>query len=293
MIKRLVKHGKTVAIFKDHNLAPIAWRDATSLDGSPPALLTLDHHTDTHIAFLRHIYQSFGNGMPIDIKSEVLIKEAKRLSLEHAQSMDADLSQRMLRNDEHIDFAIRAGIISHANVISRQTNAPFVIRSAEYTAWFKEKNHPRYWIGGVEAPPRPADITYELPENRILSFDNDAFQQQDLKDERSRLNVALEDSNLTPRLQEIQHVNRALFGRGYDFTQNFILDIDLDYFNTRRSIEPTSSAQIRNLIRQAKMITIATEDDFVLSCQMDGENLSATYLLDKLIAIIDSALNPE
>ena len=282
-------HGKQIFVFKEHNLAPQAWRQCRPLHGAPPALLTFDHHTDTHLAFLRHMHQQRGGMTPIPWEECVGLANALTSGFRDAENLEQAV--QLLRNDEHIDFAIRAGILSHAYVISHDTNPQFEIRSVEYQRWFEEKIRPENLMRGV-VPPRPEDRTYHMPSNNILSLGNDHFSKMGIYTEEDRQALALDDRNLAIRMAEIGRIDRALFPAGYDFRNNFILDIDLDYFNTQQSIQPRSPAIFFDIIRRSRIITIATEDDFVLDCRLDGETVTAEGLLEQVMQLVDRALQP-
>lgn len=49
----------------------------------------------------------------------------------------------------------------------------------------------------------------------------------------------------------------------------YILDIDLDYFNTRKSFQPTDSVFFKQLLKKAALVTIATEPDYIKKCAID------------------------
>ncbi len=63
----------------------------------------------------------------------------------------------------------------------------------------------------------------------------------------------------------------------------YILDIDLDYFNTFASVAPADANVLRNLARGAGLITIATEPEHVEACALDA-HLTSDHLLTKLLA---------
>ncbi|KFC19299.1 hypothetical protein IO90_08290 [Chryseobacterium sp. FH1] len=66
---------------------------------------------------------------------------------------------------------------------------------------------------------------------------------------------------------------------------NFILDIDLDFFKTKKSINPENVDFFKYLISKCKAITIATEPTFVNSLKED-EDLNSEYLLESLLNLI-------
>ena len=61
----------------------------------------------------------------------------------------------------------------------------------------------------------------------------------------------------------------------------YILDIDLDYFNTFRSAEPGDATAFRSLINGAGLITVATEPEYVKSCARDA-GLTSEHLFGKI-----------
>jgi len=58
----------------------------------------------------------------------------------------------------------------------------------------------------------------------------------------------------------------------------YILDLDLDYLNTFKSVTPKNSTTFKKLIEGAELITIATEPDYVKRCALD-EGLTSEFLL--------------
>jgi hypothetical protein len=74
------------------------------------------------------------------------------------------------------------------------------------------------------------------------------------------------------------------------FERPFVLDIDLDYFNTQRSISPGDTQVFHDLIHRAEAITIARETTCVESCQLEGEGLTSAFLEQKVKMHIAAAL---
>ncbi|WP_407517511.1 hypothetical protein [Elizabethkingia anophelis] len=69
--------------------------------------------------------------------------------------------------------------------------------------------------------------------------------------------------------------------------KNYILDIDLDFFKTKLSIIPQDIEFFKSLVDNSLAITISIEAKFVEMLK-EEEDLTAEYLLDKLIEIIKS-----
>ncbi len=286
-IEEVIINKKRVHIFESHNLAPVAWGRLSKELVTAPAVITFDHHTDTHTAFLRSICQELcPDGFSVPEHAEVQQKSIEMCAdIQNESDLVANL--HLLRNDEHIDLAIKCSIISHAYVISNNTNPMFVTKSLEEKEWFKKKSSIEYMFKPV--PPKPQSVTYEMPKDRIFQFDHDHLHELDIYDERDLRNHAISDLNLSKRVEIINNVNASVFGQGYNVFNNFILDIDLDYFNTLVSISPTSCEHFYNLIRCCKGITIAKESWFVQNCRLDGETFNADDLLKEMLSHIERA----
>jgi hypothetical protein len=196
--ERLV-NGKRVFVFEHHNLAPIAWCQSPRMASVAPALVTFDHHTDTHLAFLRHMHRD--KDILESIPEHERVAEANRLCSLVKNKRDVENSVSLLRNDEQIDFAIRSGLISHAYVISHETNPQFVMRSKEYKEWLSEKVKLENLIRSI-VPQRMPDMNYQMPSNRIISLGNDHFHEMDIASYRERIDLSLEDVNLSARMAE-------------------------------------------------------------------------------------------
>lgn len=67
----------------------------------------------------------------------------------------------------------------------------------------------------------------------------------------------------------------------------YILDIDLDYFNTFNSIVPINLNTFKTMAQKAQLITIATEPEYVKSCAIDT-GLTSEYLLEKILGLLSN-----
>jgi hypothetical protein len=97
-------------------------------------------------------------------------------------------------------------------------------------------------------------------------------------------NLVIDDSRLAPLISVIE--------KSFSIENTpYILDIDLDVFNTRAAISPPRSDLFRRLIHHAELITIAREKDCVENlgncCLEPG--LTAQYLETLLLEHIESA----
>ncbi len=92
--------------------------------------------------------------------------------------------------------------------------------------------------------------------------------------------LVLESKFLESCLSGFEEILR-LAGKSRIEDQPYILDIDLDYFNTRQSVTPVDSEKFRSLIEGALMVTIATEPEYVEGCSLEP-GLTSEWLLDSL-----------
>jgi len=92
---------------------------------------------------------------------------------------------------------------------------------------------------------------------------------------------ALESHTLTTALKNFDQIVAASDETAL-CSEPYILDIDLDYFNTFKSVDPDDSKVFKNLVENASLITIATEPEYVEGCALDP-NLNSEYLLDVLL----------
>ena len=78
----------------------------------------------------------------------------------------------------------------------------------------------------------------------------------------------LETAFLAGRLQDFDNILQAL-NEPLLRDAPFILDVDLDYFNTLRSVRPEAAGLIRALAQEAVLVTVATEPEFVAHCAVE------------------------
>ncbi|NHZ86682.1 MAG: hypothetical protein GWP19_12520 [Planctomycetia bacterium] len=72
----------------------------------------------------------------------------------------------------------------------------------------------------------------------------------------------------------------------------YILDIDLDYFHTKRSIVPSNPKTFYQLIQGAEIITIAKESSWInewAKTERYDKELTVDYLLNELLNHINVA----
>ncbi len=111
--------GKTVYIVTKHHRVLEAWAAIRRGLKKSPLLITLDSHTDTRIAFTAYLCRT-GKYDPTSGKVEAFLalanKECGKIDFRERESIiNAILC---LAHDEHIDAAIRAGILDHGYAIT-------------------------------------------------------------------------------------------------------------------------------------------------------------------------------
>ncbi len=70
----------------------------------------------------------------------------------------------------------------------------------------------------------------------------------------------------------------------------YILDVDLDFFHTRRSLTPKDPGTFYRLVRNAVLITIATEEECLADGWLDNERISVCAVLEAVRHHIETAL---
>jgi len=265
---------KTIYIFKDHATAILPWQKISTALARLPYLITLDHHHDTKPAFLRNAYAVHGdNNGKCELYREQLYEKVK---CEGFKSAAWALS--LLNNDEHIDFAIKAGIISHSF-------------SIQYLKSFGTPSNEKIRYG--EEPKEP--FTYSLPENKMfivphvcaIGCDKNGHDDECLI---LHANQAIESIYLKDQLRKIYRMNiTSGLGRLTKKTPPYILDIDLDYFRTKKAISPDDTTIFYELIKNASAITIAEEPSCVKQFRLES-SLSSNFLLKSLLRHIENAL---
>lgn len=238
-----------IVIVDSHHKVLPAWANFRRSLHAPPRLLTLDHHTDTSPPFRNFIRSALKPG---EFHGESLQKEwLAALDFQNALSVEESLLR--LSNDEHIVTAIRTKIISSALVIAHNA----------YDTDLQIYEEHRIMCRGVDRKPQS---------NALLRSDYDqVLESFFLEDALRGFDDLLKKSNEPPLCKA-----------------PYILDIDLDYLNTIESVRPRDPKALQKLARNAGLISIATEPEYVKSCARDASVTSET-LLPALLALLTSS----
>lgn len=217
--------GKNVYIVEEHHHVLLPWSLERLKLKTAPAVLTLDHHTD--------VLPAFGARVPAGRQSFGCDPETVRRAI-------ADL-----RHDEHLDFAIRSGLISSATLFSHVNYAENVNPGIEIINF---QNLPEY--------PSTPELRVQLQEYYGHMLEHDYLQK------------CLGAAEFTPVDGE------------------FILDLDLDYFISNRSVHPENGTLFKSLFEKCHCVTISMERDWVRLLNQDWEKSDAAYFLSELKKIL-------
>src|SRR5262245_6019968 len=267
MEKREIK-GKPVYIFESHNVALTAWDEIKTNHQSELILITLDYHTDDRPAFKGYARNAVTGetNRPDDFRSKVAALIDQRLA--EFDRRDGDTIQKAvadLRNDEKIDADIRFGIFSFAFSINQMRST----HSIEEEAYFDAREFNIF----AERPTPP--FTYSVPPNKIFTIREDCEIgcEKDTHDDdccRKHSDQSIESVMLD---QLVSKANSMAASAEIEDIKSipYVLDIDLDYFRTIKSLTPDDPSAFHDLIRRAVAITIATEPDYVHDLRLDRE----------------------
>ena len=289
-LSTLFKHqdvcGKDVYIVDDHHYALAPWALIRRRLGRAPNLITIDHHTDVHEAFLGHAHlETYENGGDAWALARDLVN---RIDWQDDQSLLWAVEH--LRHDEHVDAATLSGILNYAFCIQLSDHGGNPsIEQQKYDA-----DRQTRWPQPPKLPPPHRPMTYEDPANHIFVISHDCAigcsrmpHNDDCVVEHG--NMVIESIYLNDQLARGAEMSRCV-GIDHLESQPYILDIDLDAFHSRQAIEPADRTTFYRLIRNAVAITVATEAECVNELKFDGEAIDADFLLARLVEHIKAAV---
>ncbi|WP_116894831.1 UPF0489 family protein [Pseudomonas savastanoi] len=282
--------GKHVFTFDSHHEALLPWSQCARAQGSAPRLLTLDYHCDTRPAFIAHSTTSKTASIDPDAddgwEGRAAVEVAK-IDLSSEETVREAILK--LRYDEHISAAAQSNIIDIAfAVVGGPIRTPYKSKeqTAAEAAWkLRDISAPK-----VAKPKDSKPDTYEIPVDRIVVLPHQKVPTKDHAPSKAYANMALETEFLRGRLDLIEAITQSCGIPGL-FEKPYILDIDLDYFNTRKAVQPADHLVFHELIRRAEIITIAREPSCVNTCQRRGEGLTSEWLEAELKRHIREALS--
>lgn len=277
--------GKAVYVVDHHHYALAPWALIRRQLGRAPNLITLDHHTDVHEAFLGYAHlETYGSeGDAWSLAMDL----TKNIDWQNDQSLFWAI--RHLRHDEHIDAATMSGILNYVFCIQLSDSGGNP--SIEQQAYDADRQ--AHWPQPPTLPSPCRPMTYADPENHIFVIPHECAigcnrmpHNDDCVVEHG--NMVIESTYLNDQLARGAEMSRNI-GIDHLESQPYILDIDLDIFHSQQAIEPADPTTFYRLIRNAMAITIATEAECVEALKFDGAEIDAPFLLAKLIDHIKEA----
>jgi hypothetical protein len=262
-MEKVSVNGKNIYIVESHNQVLEAWETCKHLN-----VFSLDYHTDTKEAFHTYSYWRADS----EIKSgeqrnfEVRKQELTEMKMSQYQKKQSTIKKinNNLRHDEHIDFAVKTNMVNTAFILSKNKNP--------------RSSNPRVYL---------ADGPEPYKNQRIIEYSPSCIpscpkESHDEMCHRIRADYSLEDLVLQDAIDQAKFLIPSFF-------DNFILDIDCDYFNTKKSLYPEDFTCFKSLIRQSEFITIALEPECVKICRLRDSNLTSKIILEGLISLIQDA----
>ena len=247
-------NNKKLYIVENHHEVLEAWE---KYKNQKINVITLDTHTDTKLCFENYCYHN-------NTTSNILINNYNNNRIEIKNIISK------LKNDEHIDFAVRSGIVNKVFVISYNTS-----NNMSNTNIFSEE---------------PNNYNNQL----IIEYNNFTTLTSEDSYIHSRT-IAL-----TPKV--LNDATNYFSSLDKNYANKYILDIDLDYICTMYAFDEDLS-KFKELIKNAELITIAKEPSFVKyengvmklefnsktdDIKYKNEKLDAENILHKILDIISN-----
>lgn len=223
-------------------------------------LLSFDYHTDFHEAFT-------GKSKDPHVHFSRCNKLHNLYLNKHIPCCDIGAAIKDLKNDEHIDFAMKSGIIKYAFVFShleycvrnRVLTVPPMVASEEQVQimGLRRKNVP---IDLKDSTCHDDDISHDVyhDEHRIVSFPECRHPLLMAKDESQMAKLVTTDDVLN-------EVIKTFCKYGFDHN-NYILDFDCDFIRDCEAMTHGKFDVLKQLIKGAYAITITQEPGCVDSC---------------------------
>ena len=297
--------GKSIYIVESHHHILEAWEKYKGAN-----VITFDWHTDTKDAFNVYAYWEARKKGNYHAENFQCAREIRRdlLKKYHDEGNITDVISK-LRNDEHISFATLSNIVNFVFVCSHQSSSFF--NSAEnnflITSWAGCRKD-ELALQRIFAPYRspnfnPQEKLYSYHHQRIIECPLDCVPLSNLNGapilSYGNFDLVIEDRVLEPILNNFNEFAYPFSCRGnqqspYEHREYaapfFILDFDMDYFPTQKSLNPKNRHVISNLIKNSCAITIATENGWSEEKWEDSEPIDFEKNLSSLLHLIEGAL---
>ncbi|MEE3950087.1 UPF0489 family protein [Bacillus wiedmannii] len=298
MFEHQIINSKDIYIVEHHHHVLEPWAIYRERNAAP-ILVTLDHHTDCRSAFLQHsALQIEGDSYEVDAHRVTFRKNCiDEIDYNDLNTVRSAIGN--LKHDEHIDAAIKSSIIEKALVISYDAHRddPMSFKESKrieecYStpAIFARMRGEIFEVQAPEGYPESENSIYILDKKCWIGDQAEHPAPHNDDCTKPHYDQAIESIYLEDKLNTINEMIPGLIENN-QFTQDYILDIDLDYFHTLKSIQPDNYDIFYNLIRNAKIITIATEPICVENLKYENEVINSDSLLTALLNHIQDALS--
>ena len=280
MVEKIILNSKEVFITEKHHHNLIPWSIQRKSKNKGVIILSLDDHLDTREPFLHFAFDH----TILKYDEQKALTELSKMDYNEIRTIEEGISK--LINDEHITTAIHLDIVDKIFIISytasKDSPLSYEIRSYNNEVQKALMNK----LPLPEKPVRP----YTYPNAKIYMVENLCSvgcnkKPHDDDCEIPHFNQAIESVMLNDKLDIMSNMNPQIVSNR-KFNQKYILDIDLDYFHTCQSIQPTDSTTFYDIIKNSECITITKEEEFVLewaNAYKYDKQLSVKYLLDSLL----------
>ena len=246
--------GKDVYIFEHHHHALKAWSITSKCN-----LFTLDYHSDTLSAFCSYAFEKASEKYDESdkrFKTERLRIVSELIHDYRIGKIDINKIIELLKYNEHIVFAVKAKIVNSVFIFCTHQG------KSNYSSNRQDKNIVDY------SPPCLQTCTKKRHNEECIKL---------------RTDLVIDDTYLGIGMDILNIHNHEFFNR-------YILDIDLDYFNTEKSLSPKNNLKFYNIIKKAEIITISKESSCVLTCRRKKESINSDSILEKIMIHINNAL---
>lgn len=256
-MQKLSSH-KTIYIVQSHNEVLEAWEQHPGCN-----VFSLDYHTDTREAFHNYSYwrtdSEIKAGRCRDPEKRILELKEEKLSAYLDRKTNIGQINENLKHDEHLDFAVAADLVNLVFVLSTSRNE----NSSNGNVYLCHK-------GSYEGQ--------RIMEYSPLCISSCSKKIHDDSCAVLRADHVLESPFLGEAIRRAESLSRTFF-------DDFILDIDCDYFNTERSLFPDNTERILMLMERARIITIALEPECVAICRCENSQLTSEVILRRLLSL--------
>lgn len=279
--------GKDVYVVDDHHKALAAWALTRRHLVDAPNLISIDHHSDTRPAYHRMAHRISQRGCVT--YDQAITALQGRLDWRSDASVAKAISR--LAHDEHIVASTQAGIINCSFSIQFQDFGG--TQSIEEVDFWESRRGKMPWEAQHLTRPIPP-LTYAIPVDGVFDISHECFvgcatSPHDDDCHMRHVSEVLESRYLEDQLERARPFAAAIGMASID-ERPYILDIDLDVFNTMTALRPEDPSVFYRLIQNAICITVATEGECCEDEWLDETAIDLSENLATLFGHFKSAL---